>query len=129
MPIVLAGWLFGACGTEQVASDQEGNASSQRTTGGSTMPSTDPSKEPLEDLTPLPTGKPGRTLTLSGTVEPGVEAGCHLLTAGGSTYQLIWGQGEIIDGQRVEVMGAVSEGLMTTCQQGIPFVVERLIPS
>ncbi len=95
------------------------------------MPSTDPTQDPGEDPTILPTGKPGkgRLLTLSGVVEPGVESGCHMLTIGGSTYQLIWGQGEIIDGQRVEVMGTVSEGLMTTCQQGIPFVVERLIPS
>ena len=94
------------------------------------MPSSDPTEVPGEDLTVLPTGKPGMVsrVTLSGTVEPGVEAGCHLLTAGGSTYQLIWDRGEIVDGQPVEVMGAVREGLMTTCQQGIPFVVERLIP-
>ena len=52
---------------------------------------------------------------------PGVEAGCHLLTAGGTTYLLIWDGGEIVDGQRVEVFGAVRPDAMTTCQQGVPF--------
>ena len=90
------------------------------------MPSTNPSKDPGEDLTLVPSGKPGTRLTLRGTVSPGVEAGCHLLTAGGTTYQLIWNGGEIVDGQRVEVFGAVRPDAMTTCQQGVPFMVERL---
>lgn len=77
------------------------------------MESTDPSQEPA--------------LTLSGTVEPGVEAGCHLLRTGGTTYQLIWDRNELVDGQQVEVVGAVAEDLMTICQQGTPFVIERLV--
>lgn len=94
------------------------------------MPSTEPS-EPVEDLTVLPTGKPGPVsrVQLSGTVAPGVEAGCHLLTSGGSTYQLIWERGGLVDGQQVEVVGTPQPDLMTTCQQGIPFVVERLTPA
>ena len=88
-----------------------------------------PDDDPIEDPTVLPSGKPGTRLQLRGTVSPGVEAGCHLLTAGGTTYQLIWNDGRIVDGQRVEVFGAVRPDVMTTCQQGVPFMVERLAVS
>lgn len=84
-----------------------------------------PSQEPTEDLTVVPSGKPGRRLQLTGTVSPGVESGCHLLTAGGTTYLLMW-NGKLVDGQRVEVVGAVQADAMGTCQQGVPFQVERL---
>ena len=90
------------------------------------MPSTNPSKDPREDPTLVPSGKPGARLQLRGTVQAGVEAGCHLLTSGGTTYQLIWNGGKIVDGQQVEVFGAVRTDVMTTCQQGVPFMVERL---
>ena len=120
--LVLACALVTACGEPQAsAPTSEGDSS--------TMPSTNPSKDPREDLTLVPSGKAGTRLTLRGTVSPGVETGCHLLTANGTTYLLIWNGGEIVDGQRVEVFGAVRPDAMTTCQQGVPFMVERLAVS
>ena len=87
-----------------------------------------PSEDPLEDLTVLPSGKPGARMRLAGTVSPGVEGGCHLLTSGGTTYQLVGGEGAVVDGQEIEVLGTVQADLMTTCQQGVPFQVERIVP-
>lgn len=58
--------------------------------------------------------------TLSGTVQGGVEPGCVLLDG----YLLIGGPKDVLTpGARVEVTGRVEPGMMTTCQQGTPFVV------
>jgi hypothetical protein len=73
-----------------------------------------------------PTGKPGRTLELRGVVEPGVEAGCRLLTSGGTTYLLVGGA--VTEGERVVVTGTVERDLVTTCQQGVPFRVTAVAP-
>jgi hypothetical protein len=68
------------------------------------------------------TGAPG---TLTGTVEAGVEAGCLLLRG----YQLIGGPRDLLrPGARVRVTGRPAPRLMTTAQQGTPFVVERAEP-
>ena len=127
--VVLAGALLTACGDQQDPRDDAGSSASPTSTGDpTTMPSTNPSQEPTGDRTLLPSGKPGARLQLTGTVSPGVESGCHLLTSGGTTYLLMW-NGKIVDGQRVEVVGAVRADAMGTCQQGVPFQVERLTVS
>ncbi|NBE81401.1 hypothetical protein [Micromonospora rubida] len=67
----------------------------------------------------LPPG-PGAD-TLTGTVEAGVEPGCRLL--GG--HQLVGGPADVLTpGTKVTVTGQAKPDMMTTCQQGIPFVVE-----
>ena len=86
-----------------------------------------PSEDPLEDPTVTPSGKPGDTMRLVGTVSPGVEGGCHLLSSDGTTYQLVGGGGAVVDGQEIEVLGTVRADLLTTCQQGVPFLVERVV--
>ena len=88
-------------------------------------PSEDPTEDLTEDLTLVPSGKPAARMRLAGTVSPGVEAGCHLLTSGGTTYLLVGG--DVVDGHRVEVLGAVRRDLVTTCQEGVPFLVERVV--
>lgn len=109
-----------ACGEE--------NAQDPTSAGGTeSMPTPTPSEDPLEDLTVVPSGKPGSRMQLTGTVSPGVEGGCHLLTSGGTTYLLVGGGGAVVDGQRIKVLGAVRRDLMTTCQEGVPFVVERVV--
>jgi hypothetical protein len=105
----------------------EQNAQDTTNAGGSESMSPTPSDDPLEDLTVVPSGKPGARMQLTGTVSPGVEGGCHLLTSGGTTYQLVGGGGEVVDGRQVKVLGAVRRDLMTTCQEGVPFVVERVL--
>jgi hypothetical protein len=87
-------------------------------------PMNEPSPTPEEDLTVPPSGKPGATVTLTGTVTAGVESGCHLLTSGGTTYVLVGGP--VTDGQRVRIEGTVEKDLMTTCQQGTPFRITRV---
>jgi hypothetical protein len=86
-----------------------------------------PPEDPLEDLTVVPAGKPGSRVRLVGTVSPGVESGCHLLTSGGTTYLLVGGGGEVVDGREIQVLGAVRRDLMTTCQQGVPFLVDEVV--
>jgi hypothetical protein len=53
-------------------------------------------------------------------VTAGVEANCLLIDG----YLLIGGDPAVVrEGARVTVHGRVDRDLMTTCQQGIPFVV------
>ena len=119
--VLLASADLVACG--------EQNAQDPANAGGSESMSTPtPSEDPLEDLTVLPSGKPGARMRLAGTVSPGVEGGCHLHTSGGTRYQVAGGLGGVVDGQEIEVLGRVQADLMTTCQQGVPVQVERIVP-
>ncbi|MEU5938340.1 hypothetical protein ABZ807_03980 [Micromonospora sp. NPDC047548] len=81
-------------------------------------PTEPPPKQP--PLGPsLPPG-PGAT-TITGTVQPGVEPNCLLVNG----YQLIGGPRDVLAvGARVTVTGQAKPDMMTTCQQGTPFVVE-----
>ncbi|MDR6321853.1 hypothetical protein J3R03_006049 [Actinoplanes couchii] len=63
--------------------------------------------------------------TLTGTVTAGVEHGCLLL----GEHLLVGGDRALIRaGAYVTVTGEVVPDLMTTCQQGIPFVVAEVRP-
>jgi hypothetical protein len=77
----------------------------------------------MEDL-PIP-ARPGAapSLTLTGTVEAGVEANCLLL--GG--YLLLGGDRSLVrPGAYLTVTGRPEPGTLTTCQQGLPFRVESV---
>jgi hypothetical protein len=67
-------------------------------------------------------------MTVRGHIQAGVEAGCMILNAdGGAVYLLLGGDRQVINaGGRVEVVGEPQPGLMTTCQQGIPFQVVQV---
>jgi hypothetical protein len=59
-------------------------------------------------------------LVVSGTVTAGVEYGCLML----DDYQLVGGPRELFPpGTRVRVTGRPEPRMMTTAQQGTPFVV------
>lgn len=76
--------------------------------------------------TGAPTARPTPvTSTIRGEAVKGVEPGCMVLTApGGKTYLLIGGDRSLIErGGRLEVVGREEPDLVTTCMQGIPFVV------
>jgi hypothetical protein len=77
----------------------------------------------------MPTKSNGKnsTMRVKGTVSDGVEPGCTLLTSEGIVYLLIWQHGAPATGPEIEVEGTVQPDLITTCQQGIPLVVERLV--
>ena len=67
-------------------------------------------------------------MTLTGQIVEGVEAGCRLL----DDYLLLPGPGvsrdEIRAGLTVTVrVGKAQPGMMTTCQQGTPFIVTEVL--
>jgi hypothetical protein len=88
--------------------------------------------EPPGDLSVRPTiagKKTGKktTVRVAGTVSDGVEKGCMVLTSNGVVYLLIWPPGIPVTGPEVEVEGTLRPDLMTTCQQGTPLVVDRVL--
>ncbi|MGS2614281.1 hypothetical protein ACVCAH_07080 [Micromonospora sp. LZ34] len=89
----------------------------------------DPVDPTVPDPPPLGTTRPGGPTkpppagdtTLTGTVTAGVEPNCVLLDG----YLLIGGPRDVLTaGAKVTVTGRAQPGMMTTCQQGVPFVVE-----
>ncbi|GAA4713815.1 hypothetical protein [Phytohabitans rumicis] len=89
------------------------------------MPSPTSSGKPFGRATGKPS--PGAEMTLTGQVAEGVESGCRLL----NNYLLLPGPGINRDsfavGATVTVRGRVEQGMMTTCQQGTPFVVSEVL--
>ncbi|MGC4804401.1 hypothetical protein [Micromonospora sp. DT233] len=91
-----------------------------------TAPATPTTAVPAPSSSGKPSAGPSRppgpgATTLTGTVEAGVEPGCRML----SGYQLIGGPDDVLTaGARVVVTGHAKADMMTTCQQGTPFVVE-----
>ena len=74
-------------------------------------------------------GKPGATgaQTITGTVTAGVEPNCLVLTAGDASYQLVFDdpamRSDAPAGKKVTLVGRAEPGMMSTCQQGVPFIV------
>lgn len=95
-------------------------------TGATTPAEPPPSTVPVPTRTPKTPGGPTKpppvgAATLTGTVESGVEPGCLLLDG----YLLVGGPRDVLTaGASVIVTGKIQPDMMTTCQQGIPFVVE-----
>jgi hypothetical protein len=91
------------------------------------MPST-PTGPPqdLDGVPPTTTGKHS-SVRIRGTVSDGIEPGCMLLTSNDVVYQLIWPHGTPVTGRTIEVEATIEPGLLTTCQQGIPLVVQKVL--
>ncbi|MFY1634088.1 hypothetical protein ACN27F_12540 [Solwaraspora sp. WMMB335] len=147
VPLLLACLALPACGTAEPGTEPdpdpvptvtvEPTSAPDSPSGGATV-STPPEQTPgpPEDL-PAPTspgrtpgsGKPSgssRSMTLTGTVVAGVEHNCFLLDG----YLLVGGARDLVrPGARLSVTGHVQADLMTTCQQGIPFMVQRVEPA
>ncbi|MCM0675374.1 alanine and proline-rich secreted protein Apa [Micromonospora phytophila] len=92
-------------------------------------PATGDPVDPTAPVQPPPTKRPGGPTkpppvggtTLTGTVTPGVEPNCLLLDG----YLLIGGPRDVLSpGAKVTVTGRVQPDMLTTCQQGTPFLVE-----
>ncbi len=82
-----------------------------------------------DSIAPPPPGQTkapsAATVTISGTVEPGVEPNCLLLKG----YLLFGGRDEgLRAGAKVTVTGRTMPGVATTCQQGTPLRVETVRP-
>jgi hypothetical protein len=113
--------LLGGCA--QGSSNTGPGASMSPSAEPSSSPSS-PSPEPPElSLPPSASDKAG-TMTLTGTVEPGVEAGCLLMKTGGKTYLLIGGDRNVVKaGARVQVTGRLAPDIKSYCMQGTAFQV------
>jgi hypothetical protein len=92
---------------------------------GGTPTSAQPSTEPSA-------GRPSAGAeTLTGTVQAGVEPGCLLLKgSSGKDHLLLFDEQSLKTqakvGSSVTVTGTAKPGQLTTCQQGIPFIVTSL---
>jgi hypothetical protein len=136
---VLAGGLLAGC-----ASGRSGGVSS--TPGGSVPasqspfsgPETSPANSPETSAPQPPPGltkspvQPTQTgeMTLTGTVEEGVELNCLIMRAQGKVYQLMGGDRNVVKaGATVWVRGRVDKGVVSYCQQGEPFQVLEARPA
>jgi len=100
----------------------------------STEPAGSPSPEPshlsLPPGSPTSSAKEPGNLTLSGQVEPGVEAGCLIMKTGGKTYLLLGGDPAVVRaGAQVRVTGRLVTNIRTYCMQGTPFQVSEAHPA
>ena len=64
---------------------------------------------------------------LTGTTVVGVESGCTLLVAGGTAHLLVGLPAPVEPGVELTVRGTPDPELMTTCQEGEPFVVTEVL--
>ena len=118
--LLLVGLLAAACAEPD--GDDSGPAQGAATTVPTTLPGDPPVTKPA---------KPVGEVTVTGTVQEGVEPGCLLLDAdGGTRYLLVGGErAELAPGSRVAVTGRVDRDLLSTCQQGEPLVVASIEPA
>ncbi|MEV4820330.1 hypothetical protein [Micromonospora sp. NPDC049274] len=124
VPALVVCAALSACGgTDGPATpDTPSTTSGQPTSASPSTPApaatpSSPLKPPGGPTVPPPVG----ATELSGTITAGVEPNCLLLDG----YLLVGGPRDVLAaGARVTVTGRVETGLMTTCQQGTPFVVE-----
>ncbi|WP_335991830.1 hypothetical protein [Glycomyces sp. MUSA5-2] len=123
-----------ACGAGGSGSGDETSATASPTaspTAATTEESTVPEETSIPDLDPTmgDTSRPGSdsVTTISGTVEAGVESGCLVLTYEGTVYGIFgsFDSSVVYAGAQVTLRGTVDAGMMSTCQQGTPFVVQE----
>ena len=132
---LVAAAALSACGDPDGAGTPPTPTGAPTVTSQPSTPSSDPSPSSVPPTPPAstppvrPTKSPGGptlpppvgATTLTGTVVAGVEPNCVLLDG----YLLVGGPRDVLrPGRKVTVSGRVEPGMMTTCQQGTPFVVE-----
>ena len=101
----------------------------------SSSPLPSASSSPSPSLSPSPSVEPsskgGETIT--GTVVEGVEANCRLITDAAGSHVLYFDDPSLKTkatvGKKVTVTGRSEPGMMTTCQQGVPFIVTSVSPA
>lgn len=81
-----------------------------------------------DDETPPP--PVSREITVSGTVEAGVEPGCVVLSGPGRPYLLIGGDPAVMrPGAHLVIRGVPAPGTPTTCMQGVVLHVVEALPA
>jgi hypothetical protein len=90
------------------------------------------SSVPSAPASPTKSGAPGAE-AITGTVTAGVEPDCLLLAGERDAHLLVFedeslrAQAKV--GARLTVTGRAEPDMMTTCQQGIPFIVTAVRPA
>jgi hypothetical protein len=130
--LFLAGCAGNTAGTGSAAGDSSpAPLPPPLTSPGVIDPSAGPGAVPVPDADISGSAKPGLAETVTGTVTAGVEPGCLMLTGAKGPYLLIV-TGDMTKtvkvGTTVSVTGRPEPGLITTCQQGTPFVVTKVNP-
>ncbi|GAA2653368.1 hypothetical protein [Paractinoplanes durhamensis] len=107
--------------TDQAGATEPSSASAAPT---SAAPTTEPSSA-------KPTAAGAETI--SGTVEAGVEPNCLLLQDTKGSHLLVFDdaamRADAAVGKKVTLTGRSEPTMMSTCQQGIPFIVTSVTPA
>ncbi|SDL55329.1 hypothetical protein SAMN05216298_4340 [Glycomyces sambucus] len=120
------------CGADGSGSEDETSAAPTTASATPTDATTEESPVPDETTSFPPldeTSKPGggSATTITGTIESGVESGCLVLEFEGTVYGIFgsFDSSVVYAGAQVTLHGVVDTGMMSTCQQGTPFVVSE----
>jgi hypothetical protein len=112
------------------------SATGSSASSASSVPaSSAPASSASASASPSPSVEPstGGAQTVTGTVEAGVEANCRLIKDGTGSHLLYFDDPSLkasaAVGKKVTVTGRSEPGMMTTCQQGVPFVVTSVSPA
>jgi hypothetical protein len=85
---------------------------------------------PITGVPSLPEPSASATETISGTVSAGVEPHCLILQDSKGSHVLIFGNPSLRNsapaGADVTLVGQSEPTMMTTCQQGVPFIVSSV---
>lgn len=129
VPVALLLALSAGCANNTAGNGTDAGAPAPAPSSAVALPESATTSAPVEDP-PVP-GKPsgGGTTTLTGTVTAGVEPNCLLLDGHLLIFNDAAQKGSVRAGQRITVTGRPDEGLMTTCQQGVPFLVSSVAGS
>jgi hypothetical protein len=129
---LLAGGSLAGCGGD--AGDGSAQPGDTAQTGGTVSGSSGSPPLPPSGRVYPPSASTSKNttgeLTITGQVIEGVESGCLVMESGGTTYQLIGGDKQVVRaGRTVIVRGRPNPGLATICQQGTPFEVSEARPA
>ena len=133
LAVLLAAVLAaGGCARDAGTGDSAG---APAPTPSTAAPSAAAPSSPAQPPAPLPeSGKPSAAgQTITGTVAAGVEPDCLLLTGNGTEHLLLFAdpamRADAPVGAKLTVTGEAQPGQMTTCQQGVPFLVTAVRPA
>jgi hypothetical protein len=123
--------LLGACAQQPGETGESPTPSppvtSPPVTPSPPMPSPVPPETPRPPQ-PSPSPPAGALQTITGEVAPGVEMGCVLLRTDAGEFLLLGEQvDELSFGSTATVRGYADPSVMTTCQQGTPFMVSEVV--
>jgi hypothetical protein len=126
--VVLAAAAMGGCASPDSTDSAGAPPSVAVSSAGSSASSSSPAGSSASSGAPVPSASiAGVPMTITGEIKDGVEPGCVLLNTSDKSYLLIGGdRSALVSGKRLTVVGTVETGVMSTCQQGIPFRVTSI---